>query len=243
MARRAAFTLSLGSLRRIERRVLAGASQVFATGDASRAVVAEAGGLELDRVGVLPLPVDAEEFAPVDEPDWTARLERPTILFVGRANDPRKNVDLLLRAWPSILERHPGARLRLVGEPPRTPAPAGVDIRGRVESVAVELRQASLFVLPSWQEGFGIVAAEALASGVPVVSTPSGGPEELIRRSGGGVVLSSFGVDELSEVVLELLGDVATLTTMRAAGRTYVVREHSLARLCELLRVPLARGT
>ena len=76
----------------------------------------------------------------------------------------------------------PDARLRLVGRPPRTPLPAGVEAVGEVQSVAEAIRSASLFVLPSLQEGFGIVVAEALACGVPAVVTPSGGPEELVRR-------------------------------------------------------------
>ena len=101
--------------------------------------------------------------------------------------------------------------------------------------MADELRTASLFVLPSWQEGFGIVAAEALASGVPVLATRSGGPEELVRASGGGRLLDTYDPEELATSAAELLGDAARLTAMRAAGREYVAREHSPARFRERL--------
>jgi glycosyltransferase involved in cell wall biosynthesis len=110
-----------------------------------------------------------------------------------------------------------------------------VDALGPIPSIAPVLREASLLVLPSWQEGFGIVAAEALAAGVPVLTTPCGGPEHLVRASGGGVVLDGFGADELAAAATELLTDAGTLSRMRASGREYVVREHSPARFRSLL--------
>ena len=73
---------------------------------------------------------------------------------------------------------------------------------GDTASVAEVLRGASALLLPSHQEGFGIVAAEALACGVPVVTTPTGGPEELVRGSGAGVVLEGFSPEELAGAIL-----------------------------------------
>ena len=109
--------------------------------------------------------------------------------------------------------------------------PDGVDVLGEVPSVSEPLRRASLFVLPSLQEGFGLVVAEALASGVPAVVTPSGGPEELIRASGGGEVLSGFEADEFAERLEALLSDQDRLVEMRRRGHAYVVREHDPAHL------------
>ena len=98
------------------------------------------------------------------------------LTFVGRSDDTRKNLPLLLDAFALVRRERPSARLRLVGSPPPGPVPPGVDVVGVVADVAAELRRAALFVLPSTQEGFGIVAAEALAAGLPVLTTPSGGP-------------------------------------------------------------------
>jgi glycosyltransferase involved in cell wall biosynthesis len=236
--RRAAFAAGLPALRRIERRVLDGAARVYATSAGSRLAVAEAGALDAGEVGVLPIPVDVDRFAPEPDERWLATLAgAPTVVFVGRASDVRKNVGLLLAAAPALRARIPGVRIRLVGEPPRTALPDGVEAVGPVPSVAEELRRASLFVLPSHQEGFGIVAAEALASGVPVLATPSGGPEELLAASGGGRVLAGFDPAELAGAAASLLEDADTLSEMRRRGREYVVREHAtpvfVARLAE----------
>jgi phosphatidylinositol alpha-1,6-mannosyltransferase len=192
---------------------------VYATSAASRA--------SLGADAILPLPVDADVFTP-GEP------EQALLAFVGRADDPRKNAQLLLDALPLLRRRVPEARVRLVGSPPAS-LPEGAEATGRVASVPEHLRDATLFVLPSRQEGFGIAAAEALAAGVPVITTPSGGPEELVRASGGGVVLEGWTPEELADTAAELLGDPARLAAMRASGREYVVREHSPARLRELL--------
>jgi glycosyltransferase involved in cell wall biosynthesis len=129
-----------------------------------------------------------------------------------------------------------------MGRPPLGALAEGVTATGVIADIAAPLRECALFVLPSRQEGFGIAAAEALASGVPVVSTPSGGPEELVRESGGGVVLSSFDSEELSDAVIALLQQPERLTAARRAGRTYVEAHHSPAafrkRLAAIMAVP-----
>jgi glycosyltransferase involved in cell wall biosynthesis len=238
MLRRAAFGLSLPTVRRLERDVLRGARRVYATSTGSRDAIARASGLT--DVDVLPIPVDIDRFTPEPDETWIARLERPVLAFVGRAWDPRKNVSLLLEALPILRRRIPDARLRLIGEPPAGALPDGVEVTGAVADVAPHLRTASLFVLPSHQEGFGIVAAEALACGVPVLSTRSHGPEELIERSGAGRLLDTFRPDELAAAAGELLGDVATLTAMRKRGREYVEQQHAPAAFRLLLERALA---
>jgi glycosyltransferase involved in cell wall biosynthesis len=225
-SRRLALRVNAPILRRLERDVLRGADRVYATSPWSRASVARAGRLREEDVGVLPIPVDLDAFFPADA--WPP--EQPVLAFVGRADDTRKNVRLLLDALPRI----PGARLLLIGSAPSS-LPDRVEATGPVPAVAEHLRRATLFVLPSRQEGFGIVAAEALAAGLPVVTTPSGGPEALVRESGGGVVLSGFSADELARTVRELLADRDRLAEMRRQGREYVAREHSPARFRELL--------
>ena len=235
---RLAFDVSLPTLRRIERDVLQGATRVYAMSHGSRLVVAEAAGR--DDVEILPIPVDLDVFSPEPDDAWQARLERPVVVFVGRAWDPRKNVGLLLAAWPEIRRRVPGATLRLFGEPPRVPLPEGVEAPGRVEMLGETLRESALFVLPSRQEGFGIVAAEALAAGVPVLSTRSGGPDELVERSGGGRLLDTLEPEELAATAAGLLEDVGTLIEMRKQGRAYVEREHAPAVFRERLAAALA---
>jgi D-inositol-3-phosphate glycosyltransferase len=235
-SRRLAIRANGPVLRKLERRVLAGAQRVYATSPYSRASIAHAGGLEVGEVGILPLPVDLERFFPALDDTWETTLDDPVLVFVGRANDPRKNVGLLLDA----LRQLPGVRALLVGEPPDTPLPERAQATGVVPSIAPFLRKGTMLVLPSHQEGFGIAAAEAMAAGLPVVTTPSGGPEALVRDSRGGGVLSGFSAEELADRVRTLLGDPVRLAYMRRKGREYVAREHSPERLRELLARALA---
>jgi phosphatidylinositol alpha-mannosyltransferase len=234
-SRRLALRVNAPVLRRLERRVLRSAARVYATSPWSRASVARAGGLAEEDVGILPIPVDADSFTPAPDDQWRRTLDAPLIAFVGRADDSRKNVRLLLESIPLM----PGVRLLLIGSPPRRPLPERVETTGAVPSVAPHLRRATLFVLPSRQEGFGIAVAEALAAGLPVVTTPCGGPEALVTESRGGIVLSGFSPEELATTVQGLLGNADRLSEMRRSGREHVVREHSPARFRELLAAAL----
>jgi glycosyltransferase involved in cell wall biosynthesis len=225
--RRAGVTAGLGVLRRIESRVIRGATRLYATSPSTRVQLAGIAGISSDEVGLLPIPVDVKRYFPLPDDEWSALLPHPTIVFVGRADDPRKNVDLLLQAFAHVRFEVPEVRLLLIGRPPSGALPAGVHAVGVVPDVAAAIRPATVMVLPSLQEGFGIVAAEALACGVPLVTTPSGGPEELVRDSGGGVVLSGFGPGELGETLAELVKDHSALARMRVNGRSYIERIHS----------------
>jgi glycosyltransferase involved in cell wall biosynthesis len=238
-ARRLVYGAGRPLLSALERVILRRATVLWAISPASRASLAAAASLPEERIRVVPIPVDAERFAPLGDAEWEARLERPQLIFVGRADDPRKNVSLLLQGFERLRARVPEARLTLVGTRPAAALPPGVEAVGEVPSVAERLRGAALFVLPSLQEGFGLVVAEALAAGVPVLVTPSGGPEELVRASGGGEVLSGFDADELAERAAMLLYDRDRLRAMRRRGHVHVVREHDPVHLREALREAL----
>lgn len=237
--RRAAAAVSLPALERLEHDVLSGAASLYATSAASRTAVAAAAGRDEADVRVLPIPIDSERFAPAEDATWSAKLAEPILAFVGRPDDPRKNTAFLLDAFDELRQRFATARLRIVGGSLPRAAPPGVDVVGRVPDVAVELRRAAIFVLPSRQEGFCIAAAEALASGLPVISTPCGGPEEMLRVSGGGIV-ASFDAADFANAVARVSTDLDRAAAMRAAGRAYVEEVHAPSRFRTLVGAALA---
>ena len=204
-----------------ERDVLRNASVLMAPTRQIADELADTADVDPAGVGVLPFPIDTLRFAPLGDREWISRP--PRLVFVGRADDPRKNAALLLSAFSEARRSMPELTLRFVGRPPGGRLPDGVESVGEVRDVAEHVRDARLLVLPSTQEGFGIVAAEALACGVPVVTTPCGGPEETVTRSGAGIVLSGFDPAELAERTVDLIRDEMALVAMRQAGRAYVV--------------------
>lgn len=236
-SRRVALTVNAPALHALERFVLRRAERIYATSPASRTDAAAAGDVAPETVGILPLPVDVEDFRPAPDEEWLAQAagDAPVLAFVGRADDPRKNLPLAVAAFELLRERRPHARLLVVGSGRAAGASDGVELLGPVSSVAAVLRDVSLLLVPARQEGFGIAAAEAMAAGVPVVSTPCAGPEDMLRRSGGGVVTGGWDPAELSEAALSLLAQPERLLEMRRRGRSYVEREHSRAALVAAL--------
>jgi glycosyltransferase involved in cell wall biosynthesis len=227
-SRRVALAVNAPAVGAFERLVLRRAEAIYATSPSSRVDVAAAAGAHPEKVGVLPLTVDVDAFTPAEDDEWLARATggAPILAFVGRADDPRKNLPLALAAFEHIRAWRPAARLRVIGpgEPPRGD---GVEALGFVPSVADALRDASLLLLTARQEGFGIAAAEALAAGVPIVATPSGGPEDMLRRSGGGIVMRGWDAAEIAAAARALLSEPDRLLAARTAGREHVRREHS----------------
>jgi phosphatidylinositol alpha-1,6-mannosyltransferase len=229
-ARRLAAYVNAPVLRRLERRVLRGAKRVFGISEASRHSLVAASGLPPDRVGSLPVPVNLQPEEPAE------KSSAPVISFVARGDDPRKNLDLALAAFELVRREEPDARLRVIGPPPSRSLPSGVETTGLVNSVSYAVRDTNVFLLTSHQEGFAIVAAEALSVGVPVVSTPSGGPEAMLLDSGAGVITDGWLPREVADAVLDLLRDPVRLSTMGRLGVEYTRREHTPTRFAERLQ-------
>jgi glycosyltransferase involved in cell wall biosynthesis len=92
-------------------------------------------------------------------------------------------------------------------------------------------QQATLFVLPSLQEGLGIVTLEAMACGILVVSTRCGGPEDVIEDGINGLLVENNNASKFAEAILKLLRDEGLRKRMGKKAREAVVNKYSIAKL------------
>lgn len=178
---------------------------------------------------IAPMPAATELFRPPGESD------RRGLLFVGRLN-AQKGVAALLRAL-SVLD--PSVTLDIVGHGSdrdalvETARRLGVDERVRWHGALPQQRLAALFgaaalvVVPSVEEGLGLVAVEALLCETPVVAYRSGGLVDVVDDGVTGMLVDPGTSDALAATVRRLLGDPARAAAMGRAGRARMLERFS----------------
>lgn len=183
---------------------------------------------------LIPNGLDCARFAHGEPlPGWPG--PGPGLFFLGRLDEPRKGLPVLLDALPAIVAAHPGARVLVAGPG---------DVEGTLESIAPELRphvqllgrvseeekvrafhSVDVYVAPhTGGESFGIVLAESMASGTPVLASDLDAFRRVLDDGRAGRLFPVGDADALAREAVTLLSDPAARAGLAEAGRAYVRR-------------------
>jgi glycosyltransferase involved in cell wall biosynthesis len=200
-------------------------------------------GAAQDRVTLLPQVVDNSYFAARSKPFRTASPESKRalgvstpelILFVGQLSW-RKGVLTLLEAFRRLAVKNDNVSLMLVGQGPleaellKRRVEYGLEKRVIVHGHASQTDlpgiygAADVFVLPSLYDTFGVVICEAMACGLPIITTPNVGAVSSIVKDGvNGIVVNPDSVDELAAALEQVQRSQAMRLEMGAASRRII---------------------
>ena len=195
---------------------------------------------------VIPNGIDADLFRPRPHSDVRAKLgldNGPLFICAGRLNF-QKGMHYALSALARLATR---SKLVIVGEGEERERLEGLArslglndsvlfVGGQPrEMVAMYLAAADVFLFPTERaESFGIVLAEAMASGLPVVASETGALREVIGRPGvNGLLVPPGNVDALANVMRMLLADEALRRRLGEAARRRVLAEYTVERMVE----------
>lgn len=212
----------------LEKRALHSADHIFAETEYTRQAIPS--DVDTSKVTIDTIGVDIEKFSPLSDRERTDDF----LLSVGRFDDPRKNVRLLLEAYALVRQSLPNAPgLILAGKTAPAPdvwskardlglADCVVVKEGLTDKELVALYQnAKLFILASNEEGLGIVLLEAMACATPVISTRCGGPNSVVVN-GTGFLTPVGDAKAMAEQMLWMLQHPQHLREMGWAGRQMV---------------------
>jgi phosphatidyl-myo-inositol alpha-mannosyltransferase len=162
-------------------------------------------------------------------PDTTRGVDGPTIGFLGRFDEPRKGLPVLLDAMRTVIRRHPRARLLIAGRGDAdelTPL-IGEDLRQHVALLgeisepekAAFLRSVDVYCAPNLLgESFGVVLIEALAAGAPIVASDLDAFARVLEDGAAGVLVRRGDAVALGHALSDLLADDDRRARLSAGG-------------------------
>ncbi|MFE7272231.1 glycosyltransferase family 4 protein [Streptomyces sp. NPDC057623] len=227
---------------RMQKRVARRLPSVLTVSGTSRAEIVDHLGVRQDRIHVVHIGADTDLFSP----DPSVRRIPGRIVTTSSADVPLKGLVFLVEALAKVRTEHPDAHLVVVGkrpeEGPVAQAMERYGLEGAVEFVKgisdaelVDLvRSAQVACVPSLYEGFSLPAAEAMATGTPLVATTGGAIPEVAGRDGETCLAVPPGdPGALAAGLSRLLGDAELRDRLGAAGRDRVLRKFTWAKAAE----------
>lgn len=191
-------------------------ARIAVSEDARRTLVEHLGG---DAV-VIPNGVYVDQFADAEpDPRWTGTPDAPTVAFLGRLDESRKGLPVLLGAWGRVLDALPGARLVVAGRGETGAQQArellgeragSVEFLGSVsdDDKARLLASVDVYCAPqTGGESFGIVLVEAMSAGATVVASDLGAFSRVLDDGAAGVLFATGDSTDLAATLVRVLRD------------------------------------
>ncbi len=208
-------------------------ARIAVSEDARRTLVEHMGG---DAV-VIPNGVYVDRFTrAVPDPRWTGTPQAPTVAFLGRLDEQRKGLPVLLEAVPAVLRARPGTRFLVAGRGETGPDEVreligddarAVEFLGGItdDEKASLLSSVDVYVAPqTGGESFGIVLVEAMSAGAAVVASDLGAFRRVLDDGTAGTVFRTGDPADLAAALLRVLGDDELRETRRAHASEVVDR-------------------
>lgn len=177
-----------------------------------------------NKIFVIPNGVDLNKFN-----DQTNLQRKKIILYVGSLTK-KKGVHLLLEAFSIVNRIQPDFELKIIGDGPEEMylhnISSKLSIKDKVNfyesmphnEIGKIMQESFMFVLPSIDEGFGVVLVEALASGLPCIAFNSGGVTDILDEN-QGILVEPGNVSELSSAINELITNRNLYNRLSVSGR------------------------
>jgi glycosyltransferase involved in cell wall biosynthesis len=206
-----------------ERREYAMANDIVVLSSFARRTFEEEG-VSPSKLAVLPLGVDVAAFRPsanaIDERERRILSGKPlNVLYVGALSYQKGLFDLA-----RVIETLPGSRFRFTLVGPATPESATTvrslaaraDVMGKVpqRDLPAFYEKADVFVFPTIQDGFGMVLAQAKASGLPILTTPNSAALDLVTPGRDGWIVPIRNAEAIEERLLWCADNRATVAGM-----------------------------
>lgn len=191
---------------------------------------------------ILSMPIDTEMFCPLlqtNNEKPVANKKPLRIGFIGRFEDPRKNIAMFLRSAAIVVQSYPDLEIFLIGDNlsdknrlliSTLNIQANINVVEYVEreTLPAMIQSFDVFVLPSYQEGLCIAALEAMSCAIPIVSTRCGGPQDYLQDNENGL-FCDFSAESMSQAILQLLSDEPKRVRYAKRARQTVEENYSLA--------------
>jgi glycosyltransferase involved in cell wall biosynthesis len=233
----------------LTRQVLNGCDRIVSV---SQALAQAVGRLRIAPASIVVIPdgVDVAQFRPALQP------RQPEIVYVGSLIK-RKGLPYLLEAMVQVVRELPALRLTIVGDGPERAALESTAVKlglsecvtfaglQSADGVRQAMQRAMAFVLPSVEEGLGVVLLEALACGTPIVASRVGGIPEVVT-AGVGRLVPPADPPALAQVLIQMLHDEASWPEMSRNARRRAEDQYDwskvAARMIGLYRTLLPAG-
>ena len=213
-------------------------SRFIAVSKKTKELAVEHLGVDSDKISLVYNGVDVNLFHLPNQAELSEKHSRPTIVYVGRIIS-KKGIDVLIRAMPEVIKAIPQARFIFVG---------GGNIsfyQEMIRSFGISkenylftghmgyfsrsklIREASVFVNPSFFENCSISILEAMSSGCAVVASNVGGNPELIQSGKNGILVKAFDEKEFANAIISLITDESFSNNIGKNARQTVERSFS----------------